>query len=319
MGKSSRHIKQILELAKLSPSSHNTQPWQVNSRPDGIVVGYAQDRQLMIGDPSKRELFISLGCFIETAIWAARGMGYEASYKYLGTDQNKVAELNFKKTGKTDTEIPDIIAARRSDRRRYESKKIPVPQLGQLKSLRVGRAKPVVFERDDDIEFLSRMTYEATLSGMKRNEFRRELASWVRNNWTKKSDGMPAYTQGIPGPVSLIAKQVIAKNPKVAVSQAKKDARRVLESSAIVIITLDKEDARGWLDAGRLFQQLSLTGLTFDLKSAAVSAAVIEQVTSNEIKRRLELSGVPVALIRLGYAKGLAKPTPRRKVEDFLD
>jgi hypothetical protein len=153
---------------------------------------------------------------------------------------------------------------------------------------------------------------------MGRVEFREELSGWVRNNWTRQPDGMPAYVQGIPGPVSLIAKKVIRKNPKTASSQAKKDAKGIMNSSAIALICAGNKSPEAWLDAGRLMQRLWLEATQLGISAAAYSAAVVDKDTANQIEKRLDLKSAPVALLRLGYGKNTPKASPRRSLEQIL-
>lgn len=318
MGKDGQYLVKILELARFSPSSHNTQPWKASVSDGKIIVGYEPQRHLTVGDPEKRELFISLGCFIETIGTAARNYGYQMVYGYIGSEFEGVARLSFSKKGSADKGLEHLIRIRRSDRRKFAQRPIPSVELKELYKLACGRAESHIYTGPDDIELLSSLTRQATLAAMNRGDFREELSGWVRHNWTKRPDGMPAYVQGIPGPVSLVAKTMIKKNPKVASSQAKKDAKNVLNSSAIALISVGKDNPQAWLDAGRLFQRLWLTATRFGISAAAYSAAVVDQRTSEEMARKLELKGQPVALLRLGYGRNVPKASPRRPLSDIL-
>lgn len=311
-------LRQILNSAKFAPSSHNTQPWQAIGKGSKLSIGYDSARHLKIGDPDKRELYMSLGCFTETVILAAQDFGYKVSYTFNGTeDSGSVIELSFNKAGVRNTKWSDLIKRRRSDRRMYQEKKLNPPQVNQLAKLKQGLASLVIIENKESIEFLAVMTRDATYEIMSEQEFRNELADWVRNNWTKKPDGMPGYTQGMPGPVSLLAKFVIRKTKRVASDQAKKDSKRVLHSSSIGLICVSENTEKAWIDAGRLYQRTCLSALDFEIKSSAVSAAVISTKTNGLIRTRLKLNELPVALIRFGYTKGSVKSTPRRSVNDY--
>jgi nitroreductase len=307
-----------MELARFSPSSHNTQPWKVSIVEDKVIVGYEKHRHLQVGDPDKRELFLSLGCFIETTVQAARNYGYQTVVDYIGDGHEGIARLSFAKKGSADKGLEHLIKLRRSDRRKYARKQIPEAELKRLMALMCGDAKPHLFEQTEDIKFLSQMTFDATLATMRRGEFREELSGWVRNNWTKRPDGMPAYVQGIPGPISLIAKNVIKKNPKVASSQAKKDANGVLNSSAVAVISAGKNHPEAWLDAGRLMQRLWLEATQLGISAAAYSAAVVNKNTASRIKKQFGIKAEPVALLRLGYGKNTPKASPRRTLEQIL-
>jgi len=318
MVKDGQYLLKIMDLARLSPSSHNTQPWKVSLTEGKAVIGYEPSRRLSVGDPEKRELFLSLGCFIETAVQAARNYGYQTVVEYIGSEYEGVARVAFTKRGSADKGLEHLIRLRRSDRRKFSKKDIPPAEVKKLAGLACGEAKIHLFTENEPIKFLSEMTYDATLTAMKRGDFREELSGWVRNNWTRRADGMPAYVQGIPGPVSLVAKSMIKKNPKVAAGQAKKDAKGVLNCSAIALISAGKDNPRAWLDAGRLMQRLWLESARLGISAAAYSAAVVDKNTANQIKKQFGLKAEPVALLRLGYGRNTPKASPRRPLDDIL-
>ncbi|HVX48476.1 MAG TPA: hypothetical protein VHA05_03935 [Candidatus Saccharimonadales bacterium] len=311
-------IRNILNIARLAPSSHNTQPWQVQISGNELIVGYDPARQLTVGDPDKRELFISLGCFIETIALAAPAYGYRFSVDFLGTTPDRVASINLRHTdSKAGQQQIEIIRSRRSDRRHYQDKPIPSAAIEEISNCKQGSAHISLFDDPKDIDFLAQMTYDATYKVMSDPAFRQELSGWVRHNWTKRPDGMPGYTQGIPGPISLFAKVVIRKNKKMAGSQAKMDSERVKHSAAIGLVSVSQDTPEAWLDAGRVYQRACLAATAHDLKTAGTSAAVIDSDTSEKIKKRLGLKGTAVALIRFGYTNSTPKAAPRRAVDDF--
>ena len=312
---------EILQAASLSPSSHNTQPWKVHLLAEGsLLVGYRPERQLMVGDPNKRELFISLGCFIETIVLDAEDKGYGVVYNFLNSGPDYVARLEFvrKESSRKAQHWEKLIRSRRSDRRFYETTKLADRDIRSLDNLTCGDAYLLLLEQPSEIGFLSKMTREATYEIMSDQAFRNELASWVRNDWTKKPDGMPGYTQGMPGPISLLAKFVIKKSKKVAADQAKKDSKRVSRSAALGLICVPQESPGNWIEAGRLYQLICLEALHHDIKTSAVSAAVISQTTIKKIVKTLALQHHPVALMRFGHIDRAQKATPRLDVESFL-
>src|SRR6185437_13135178 len=61
----SEALRRALDLARLAPSAHNTQPWQVER--DGELVNVLRDesRHLAHGDPLRRDQTLGLGAFCE--------------------------------------------------------------------------------------------------------------------------------------------------------------------------------------------------------------------------------------------------------------
>lgn len=310
-------IDKILSLARFAPSSHNTQPWTIKRQsPNSLTIGYRSERQLKIGDPNKRELFISLGCFIETIRLASLEQGYKAVFSFISSDPTKVGVVKFKKFNSNES-WQKIIMDRRSDRRFYNNRKIPTVKINKLRSLSSTKVSVNIFDEKNDIDFLSMLTYDATLRTMLDKNFREELANWVRNNWTKKPDGMPGYTQGMPGLISLAAKFVILHSKSVAKNQAKKDSARITKSSAIGLICVSKQQPAEWIQAGQIYQHMCLESLKNNIKSSAISAAVIDNTTRKKIEGYFSLKGTPVILLRFGYTSNVAKAAPRLLVKDF--
>ncbi len=79
-------ICQILHYASLAGSSHNSQPWKVEVyKEDSILVFPDSARILSVVDHDGRELFISLGAFIENLDIASGAFGYNTSIELHNT------------------------------------------------------------------------------------------------------------------------------------------------------------------------------------------------------------------------------------------
>ncbi|MBN2396352.1 MAG: hypothetical protein JXC36_07820 [Candidatus Atribacteria bacterium] len=75
-------LYQILYYASLAGSSHNSQPWKLEVYGvDSILVFADVTRNLPVVDPTSRELYISIGAFIENLNSAASCYGYKTDIK----------------------------------------------------------------------------------------------------------------------------------------------------------------------------------------------------------------------------------------------
>ncbi|ACV05330.1 hypothetical protein I6I18_12420 [Kytococcus sedentarius] len=62
-----------------APSAHNTQPWTVTVTGDArLVIGWDAARTLPLGDPTGRDLMLSLGCVAEALAVVAADLGFAA-------------------------------------------------------------------------------------------------------------------------------------------------------------------------------------------------------------------------------------------------
>ncbi|MEV4832172.1 nitroreductase [Micromonospora sp. CA-248260] len=63
-----------------APSAHNTQPWRLRYEPDAIRIGWDPAHTLPAGDPTGRDLRLSLGAFVETCLIVAADAGLRLDY-----------------------------------------------------------------------------------------------------------------------------------------------------------------------------------------------------------------------------------------------
>jgi hypothetical protein len=63
------------DACRRAPSAHNTQPWVLRYAADAVDVHWDPERALPESDPTRRDLFLSLGAFIETCLIVAASAG----------------------------------------------------------------------------------------------------------------------------------------------------------------------------------------------------------------------------------------------------
>jgi hypothetical protein len=106
---------EILYLASLAPSSHNTQPWTVRiPEPKRWVIGSDKKRWLPAVDPDNRELLLSIGAFLENLGIAAGTYGYETDVQITAKSplDKEIAEIRLRKGKTLDFPIEKIIKRR---------------------------------------------------------------------------------------------------------------------------------------------------------------------------------------------------------------
>jgi hypothetical protein len=91
--------KEILFLASLAPSGHNTQPWFVRYlAPYHWIIGNDRSKWLPAVDPTQRETMLSIGAFLQNLEYAASSFGYGCDWKLLATtnQDERVMEVKLK-------------------------------------------------------------------------------------------------------------------------------------------------------------------------------------------------------------------------------
>jgi hypothetical protein len=80
-------VTDLRELQKLerqfwrAPSAHNTQPWLVTYGADRVELRFDPDRALPAGDPTQRDLLLSLGAFAEGVLIATANAGVPVEFQ----------------------------------------------------------------------------------------------------------------------------------------------------------------------------------------------------------------------------------------------
>jgi hypothetical protein len=97
----------LLRYAILAPSSHNSQPWRFRVSGNEVDIGADEARWLDAADPTKRELYISVGCAIENLCVAAERLELEPRVEYHGgTDTDTVATVTLREDSEPSTHRP---------------------------------------------------------------------------------------------------------------------------------------------------------------------------------------------------------------------
>jgi hypothetical protein len=68
-------FRTLEDHCRRAPSNRNTQPWRLHYEPDRISIHWVPERTLPHTDPHQRDLFLSLGAFLETCLIVAADAG----------------------------------------------------------------------------------------------------------------------------------------------------------------------------------------------------------------------------------------------------
>lgn len=299
----------FIKYAVLAPSGHNTQPWLFKHKGQALLLTFNASKSLGYSGSLAAEPYVSLGSCLETLRLAALGFGYELQIAYEFKDELiATIELGAKQTA--DKSLLKAITQRVSNRSSFSKKPLPESLQTMLTHSEFDDVSLLLVSDQQQIEFLAEQTKVSTETIMTDAKFRAELSMWVRNNHTKKYDGMPGFAQGMPTPPSMVARQVV-KRIDISKTQAKKDSKRVLESSSINILMAHNTRPTAFLNVGRLYARNCVLAQQQGVASSGVGAAAIDPTAKKLVKDTLGLKHLPTAMIRLGYASKPARHTPR--------
>jgi hypothetical protein len=220
---------EILYLASLAPSGHNTQPWTVKVvEPKHWVIGSDKKRWLTAVDPENRELLLGIGAFIENLVIAAGTFGYEADIQIIAKTplDPEIADIRLKKGNPVDFPI-EKIKQRRTVRSDFTDQEMKAEDLkyitrhGAKSCTLTNVPSPHSFffpNNSPQGKYLQEGSIEANRKQASRDPAQEELANWIRwsNNPTTihmiSSRQWPVYVSGVrdklDGSSSVSMKQV---------------------------------------------------------------------------------------------------------------
>jgi len=317
-GRIEEKIRFLLNYAILAPSSHNTQPWRFLVEGNRVSVYADSTRGLPRVDPEERELHISVGCAVANLLIAAEHFGLEHKLEYFPGEEKVVTiELSpghTKKPGFVD--LFHEIAVRHTNRNKYEPEMVGEEKFYDLRVC-VGEGFRIDLITDQKTKFeVAELVAMGDIVQLGDKTFRRELASWVRHNWTRSGDGMPGFVFGVSSFGSLLGSFFI-KNFNLGKSQAKKDKKLVVESPAIGVLSSAEDNELFWVRTGIVFEKLMLMATRLNIQIAFLNQPIEVPELRTKLQNLLGITEFPQLLFRMGYSKP-AKHSPRRRLEEVI-
>lgn len=314
-------INFLLGYAVLAPSTFNSQPWVCEIEGDVVKVFLDLDKMPKISDKTGRFGLISIGCFIENFIIAASYFNIPTSLRYVSVDHKKnqlIAKIQVGTGNVLEySHLFSYIVERATNR--SLSKNIPIDkETIDFFKLQVTQNIKIVclgLKHQADLKKISSFSDKQIWND---DDFKKEHVIWVRNNLTRKSDGMPGFGVGVPTIPSFLARPVILSN-KFAAMQAKKN-EAAINSTQNFVVVCSADNQQNWIQIGRLYEKISLY-----LTSKGMVASPMGQFIEVEEGRKAlselvkdQTSLLPQMLFRIGYPSTIVKHSPRKPVADIV-
>ena len=313
-----QELTELVRLATLAPSGHNTQPWRFAVSPNEIRIYPDLTRRVPVVDPDNRELWISLGGALENLITAAEHAGYQTETTYsLDNATDDYISVSLKKiSGKPvgQSLLFNAIPVRQSTRNEYDGKPVATADLKKLEAMATETGvTPVLFTgaaMEPMLEYLNAGNDRQLTD----DRFKRELTDWIRfsdGEAIEKLDGLASRASGNPSvprwAVNLFIGSVL--NPK---AQSKKDAGFVRSSSGLMLFVSVKNDKAAWIETGRASERYALLATAMNIKNAYLNQPCEVPALRAQVQTYLNLNGAfPQVLFRFGH--GPAMPQSLRR------
>ena len=321
---------EILYLASLAPSGHNTQPWIVKIvEPKHWVIGSDKKRWLPAVDPENRELLLSIGAFVENLVLAAGTFGYSVDIKILAKNSldSEIVDIRLEK-GKTVDFPIEKIKKRRTVRSGYTDQKIKTEDLKYItkhdaKSCMVPNApSPHSFyfpNNSPQGKYLQEGTIEANRKQAFRDSAQEELANWIR--WSNKEakqnrNGLTPESMEIKGMGGLFVRNFYNRLSVLKKSFREQTvdivAKQVKICGGWLVVTSQDSSISTLIEYGRVWENMLLKIREKMIAVHPMTQMLEEEPWKKRIAKELGLNGEVQWILRIGYLKSYPDPVSLR-------
>lgn len=321
--------KEILALASLAPSGHNTQPWFVKYlEPYHWIICNDKSRWLPGVDPTQRETILSIGAFLQNLEYAANSFGYICQSNILSTNNQNENVVDLKLTKAKSIIKYDIeqIKQRRTVRSNYLSDILKKEDISYLLNEEKDYFYYIPTTSKQHL-WLNEQTIEANRIQSYRDAAQSELADWIRfssKDAAKHLDGLTLASMEIEGIPGWYLRNFYGKSDVMNKSFREQSIDKVVKevsnpSAGWLLITSKDNSVEALLETGKRLQRLwsKVRG-----KNIAIHpmTQIIEEAKTNQVLNTSMGINDPVQFIlRTGYLKNYPNPVSlRRSVESIV-
>jgi hypothetical protein len=160
-----------------APSAHNTQPWLLAYETARVELAYDPERALPVGDPTQRDLLLSLGAFVETVLVVAAdaGIPIEFAPQFDPAGRRVGAFVAASESYRTSFTADDV-ARRQTSRLPYRRERLGADELADARRELDGAAELHELATRDLVELVEEA--DSHLYGSP--EIVAELRAWLR-------------------------------------------------------------------------------------------------------------------------------------------
>ena len=314
----------VVAAAVWAPSVHNTQPWRFTADGQQISLHADAERQLTVADPHGREMMISCGAALFTALLALRSLGYIPQTSVLPDPGQPllVARVNWDR-GAACTELEQALFGQVRQRRTHRGgfDLVPLPP-GLLATLREGAARHRAMLRivadDGRRAMLAAAVAEAERAERLDSERARELARWAPAPGSAATDGVP------PASYPARAEHTDPDFPGRDFAHGRGWGLPPLStapwprSAGVAGLLTTADDCQvDWINAGQALQRILLTASTVGVAAGLHTQPLELDWLRESIRTRLSDGAYPQMVLRFG-AVIQAAASVRRPPDDVL-
>jgi nitroreductase len=309
-------IAELLRVATLAPSMHNTQPWRFRvSRPGQAIELYADpSRMLAYSDPHGRAVHIACGAALLNLRLAVAVAGREPVVRLLPDPGNPhlLAVLRLAgpyRPGEADTELHAAIAKRHTNRGPFSNRPVPPGVLAELVQAAATEGAVLRLPGQAETARLLALVSDAERELLADPAYRAELARWAGGN--RDRDGIPGSALGPRDPAGRTPVRYFTPDRHEPAGYAWFE-----ESPRLAVLSTAGGSRKDWLHAGQALQRMLLTATARGIAAAPLTQP-LETADAWLVRDPGSGSEHPQMILRFGYGLPVT-PTPRRPVSDVV-
>jgi nitroreductase len=313
-------LLEVLDLARLAPSIHNSQPWRWRVEPRTVRLHADLRRWLPVTDQDGRDLMLSCGAALHHLRVALAASGIAARVRRLPDpdEPELLAVLALDPDALAEPGLGSVepLGLRRTDRRRFNPWPVPAQFLDQLvqRAAEQGAVLRAVADLPTRRKLVAAITQAARAQAATPG-YPEETAAWSARAGTP--DGVPAANTPRPD-------QEGAGVPMRDFRDGALDQPADTEDGAILLaLGTSSDDRLSQLRAGEAMSAVLLRATELELATCPLSQP-LEVADTRETLRDDVLHGTlsPQLILRIGWPPaGLPTipPTPRRPLTELVE
>ena len=314
-------IKFILGYAILSPSSHNSQPWETEINNNNLKIKYSQSRLLPHGDPDGKLRNLAIGAFTRTFEIAANHFGLGCNIQLFPGEKNVIADIGIYESAGVQKWTEDgleFIVKRTTNRNFFKPNKIDSELFQKISILSDQKINVKIFSEKNDIYKIIEVVERGVEKAMKNKNFRKELSRYKKHNLTSSFVGMPGFDMGYSLFFSIIFPYIIKFFP-IAPLVKVKDRKLLLDGTPnLVIISTATNSPIEQVSAGSMLVEIMLIAEKFGAATHFMAAAIYDNEISRQLGSVLGIQGIPQGFLRIGYSEKKPLHSPRLPVDKII-
>jgi hypothetical protein len=305
--------RDLLRLAVLAPSSHNSQPWRFTVEDNLIRLSLDPARRLKKSDSNDRQAIISIGCAMEHILIGAEYYGYEVQVTNYNENKDATASIRLTKKREQMNDPHHIIHAipKRMTNRTPYTDTVPSAEIIQkINTLTQPSLSITVITDKEKVALLGDIAVNAGIAAMQDTDFRNELSHYLKPNTTKSPVGMPGFGFGFPALLSYIA-PLLVRFVNMAKLSKKADRALFAHTPALIVISTEHDTPTDWFLVGRTYARIALIATQAGMSTAPWGAPIQIGEYYRDIQKILDVSSRPQFFCRFGYPTASTHHTPR--------